>query len=145
MAINLLPPAYCGVGVAQYWGDHMFSFVVSIINAANISRWQVLSGILFCFCSVNLFAGQLNLVWNPSSGDVGGYRLYYGQASGNYTSIINVGNQTSFTVAGLTAGVTYYFAVIAYNSTNTIESGFSNEVSATIPLSSSLIMASGFE
>ena len=123
----------------------MFNFVLSATNAANILPWQVLSTILFCFYSANLFAEQVTLAWNPSAGNVGGYRLYYGQTSGHYTSNINIGNQTSYTVVGLTAGTTYYFAVTAYNSAATTESSFSNEVSTTIPVSSNQVMADGFE
>ena len=122
----------------------MFNFVAAI-NAANILPWQGLSAILFCFYSANLFAGQATLAWDPSTGNVGGYRLYYGQTSGNYMSNINTGNQTSHTVAGLTAGITYYFAVTAYDSADTIESGFSNEVSMTIPASTNVVMTDGFE
>ena len=126
-------------------GAHMFSFVVSMIDAANVSRWRVLLGILFCFYSSNLFAGQVTLAWNPTSGNVGGYRLYYGQASGNYTSTIKISNQTRYTVVGLTAGKTYYFAITAYDNADTLESGFSNEVSTTISVSTNLVMTDGFE
>ena len=127
------------------WGLLMFSFVVSMVNAANISPWRALLVILLCFYSANLFAEQITLAWNPSAGNVGGYRLYYGQASGSYTSPITVGNQTSHTITGLAAGTTYYFAVTAYDSADTMESGYSNEVSATIPVSNNVVMIDGFE
>lgn len=69
------------------------------------------------------------LEWNPSpSPAVAGYHLYYGTASGNYTANIEVGNVTTMTVFGLSSGVTYYFAMTAYD-TNGAESGFSNEAS----------------
>jgi PKD repeat protein len=45
----------------------------------------------------------------------------------------SMGNQTSYTLTGLNDGATYYFAAKAYNSGKTTWSGFSNQVSATIP------------
>jgi hypothetical protein len=78
-------------------------------------------------------AGQVTLAWDANTeSTVGGYQLYYGQASGNYTDSVDVGKQTSYALAGLQVGKTYYFAVKAYNTARTIWSGFSNEVSHTI-------------
>lgn len=59
-----------------------------------------------------------------------GYNIHVGTASGLYTRILTVGNVTSYTVDGLTMGVTYYFTVTAHNSAG--ESQFSNEVSKSI-------------
>ncbi len=67
--------------------------------------------------------------------DVAGYRLYYGTASQIYTVTNDVGNVTTNTVSGLVGGVTYFFAVRAYNTIG-LESDFSNEVSYTPRLSS---------
>ena len=47
--------------------------------------------------------------------DLAGYKLYYGQASKKYDSVIDVGNSTSHTLFGLMAGNTYFFAVRAYD------------------------------
>ena len=87
--------------------------------------WMIL---LLAFLANPAFAGQVSLAWNASSGPVSGYKVYYGTASGNYASNLNVGNTTTATVASLADGSTYYFAVKAYDSTGN-ESGFSNEVS----------------
>ncbi|MEY4917031.1 MAG: hypothetical protein RL616_944 [Verrucomicrobiota bacterium] len=66
--------------------------------------------------------------WNRSPDPkVTGYRIYYGTSSGHYLISYPTGNLTSNTVAGLTAGVTYFFAVTAYG-TNGIESPFSEEI-----------------
>ncbi|HRF64106.1 MAG TPA: PKD domain-containing protein [Candidatus Competibacter sp.] len=89
-----------------------------------------LSILVFLF-STNVFAGQVNLAWNASTSTVSGYKVYYGTASGNYASNVNVGNATTSTVSNLTDGSTYYFAVKAYDSAGN-ESGFSNEVSQTM-------------
>ena len=79
---------------------------------------------------VNLPGTSVALAWNPSQGTVTGYRVSYGTTSGQYTNTIGVGNTTSYTVANLLSGSTYYFAVQAYN---TAGSGpYSSEVSVTL-------------
>lgn len=86
--------------------------------------------ILMCCFTNAVFAGQVTLAWDPSSSsDVGGYKVVYGQSSGAYTSEVDVGKQTSNTVANLDDSKTYYFAVRAYNTDKTVESANSNEVS----------------
>lgn len=54
--------------------------------------------------------------------------VYYGKAPGVLPLSVDAGNLTSFTVSGLLDD-TYYFAVKAYDTGHTVESGFSNEVS----------------
>ncbi len=75
-------------------------------------------------------AGQVTLAWNASSGATG-YQVHYGTASGSYTNNANAGNTTTYTVANLADGKTYYFAVKAYDGAGN-QSGFSNEVSTTL-------------
>jgi hypothetical protein len=73
---------------------------------------------------------QVILGWNTNpEPDLAGYKVYVGTASGIYSSPLDVGNITSFTVTGLTPGTAYYFAVSAYD-LNGYESSWSNEVSA---------------
>jgi len=68
------------------------------------------------------------LNWNPNlDTSVTGYRVYYGTASGNYSSSVNVGNVTNNAVAGLASGITHFFAITAYNAVGD-ESPFSSEV-----------------
>ncbi len=77
----------------------------------------------------------LTLAWDPSPDlDVAGYFFYWGTASGQYTTRTNVGNATTNTISGLVAGVTYFFAVTAYSSTDGLESPFSDEISYTPPV-----------
>jgi hypothetical protein len=75
-------------------------------------------------------AAQVTLAWNQNSEpDVIGYKVYYGNASGDYDWWIDVGNVTTFTVTNLSDGLTYNFAVTAYDSSNPpLESTYSNEV-----------------
>ncbi len=77
--------------------------------------------------SVKAEAASVTLGWDAAAG-VSGYKLYRGTASGSYTTSVNVGNQTSYTLSDLASGTTYYFAVTAYDSSQE-ESGYSNEVS----------------
>ncbi len=78
------------------------------------------------------WAGTAILSWNANSeSDLAGYRVYYGE-SRPYSQRLDVGNVTSYTVGGLLERRTYYFVVTAYDTQNS-ESGYSNEVSKTIP------------
>src|SRR4029450_4267868 len=84
-------------------------------------------------CDPNL--GTATLQWDaPTTNvdgspltDLGGFKLHYGTASGNYGASVDVGNQTSFTVRDLQPGNTYFFVVSAYDISGD-QSGFSNEV-----------------
>ena len=75
------------------------------------------------------------LSWTAPTGTVSGYRVYYGTASGAYEQVLGSGafaGTTNFTVADLTAGHTYYFAVTAINVAG-VESAYSNEATKLIP------------
>lgn len=76
-------------------------------------------------------AQDVRLGWGASpDSDVAGYKVYYGLASRTYTTSINTGKTTSYTLSGLATG-TYYFAVTAYDLSGN-ESAFSNEVSKSV-------------
>jgi hypothetical protein len=77
---------------------------------------------------------SVTLAWDPSpDASVVGYHLYVGAASQVYTQVIDAGNLTTKAVSSLSAGVTYYFALTAYDGSG-LESAFSEEISYTIPL-----------
>src|SRR5215471_9428230 len=81
---------------------------------------------------------SVTLAWNPSpASNIAGYRLYLGLSSGNYATSLDVGATTNATLANLTPGTTYFFAVTAYD-TNRLESPFSGEISYTVPIVSNL-------
>jgi len=75
---------------------------------------------MFLVLTVPGLAGILpavNLAWNANpESDIAGYELSYGTASRTYRTNLDVGLKTRTSVSGLSAGVTYYFAVFAYNS-----------------------------
>ncbi len=98
---------------------------------------QLLFAVLFVLAgSGTLLAADVTLQWDANTEtDLAGYKLYYGTAPGVYGSPIVVGKVTTYTLTGVAPG-TYYFAVTAYNNTG-VESGFSNEVTTTIPATTS--------
>ena len=76
----------------------------------------------------------VTLLWDPNiETDLAGYRLYYGNESGVYPYVIDVGNTETCTVTRLQQGQTYYFTATAYN-TAQLESSYSSEVVYTVPL-----------
>lgn len=79
-----------------------------------------------------VFIGHAVLSWHPNTDDdLAGYKIHYGTAPRTYGPPADVGNVTTHTVGRLQVGVTYYFAVTAYDAAGN-ESGFSNEVRQTI-------------
>ena len=80
-----------------------------------------------------LASDSVTLAWSPSpSPDVAGYYVYYGVASGIYTSKIFAGNTNSVTLSNLVAGTTYYFVVTCFDTAGD-ESVPSNEATYTVP------------
>ena len=76
---------------------------------------------------------QVTLAWEPSSDAAAvGYKLYWGTESRQYALLTDVGNSTSEVVSNLQDGVTYYFAVTAYDNQGS-DSAYSNEVSYQAP------------
>lgn len=78
-------------------------------------------------------AAQISIAWDANTEpDLSGYRVYYGTSSGQYTTSVDVGNNTHCVISGLAPGVTYYFAATAYD-TEGNESGFSDEIVYSVP------------
>jgi hypothetical protein len=76
---------------------------------------------------------SVSLAWNSTAdSSVAGYALYYGAASGHYSTRVDVGTNTTATVPGLIEGSTNYFALTAYNAA-AVESPLSTEVSYLVP------------
>lgn len=80
------------------------------------------------FLPDNSFADSIALAWNPNSEpDLDGYRIYYGESSGNYAHMTDVGNTSSYRLSGLEPDTRYYVALTAYDIFDN-ESDFSDEV-----------------
>jgi hypothetical protein len=93
------------------------------------------TSLTFQLLSGRAHAAQVTLAWNANTDpDLQAYKVYSGTASRTYSSNCNVGNSTNSTISGLTAGITYYFAVTALDTAGN-ESGYSGEVSYTVPTS----------
>ena len=111
-----------------------------MINIINTSCRYIKAAALY-FLLIPLFiivtnthshADDVTLAWDPNSEpDLAGYVLYWGTSSRSYTFSDDVGNSTTHTVPGLSAGQTYYFTVTAYDTASN-ESGYSNEVVYTV-------------
>lgn len=73
-------------------------------------------------------AATVTVAWDPNTeSDLAGYVVSYGTQSGVYSTSVDVGNTTSWTVTTLAAGQRYYFVVQAYN-TSGLFSPYSDEV-----------------
>ena len=106
--------------------SHYFSFAkIGLILTSRLG----LSIILVMASASTLFAQQApqaTIAWNADSGTVAGYDVYYGLSTGNYTTTVNAGNNTTTTLQNLSSP-TYYIAVTAYDSSGN-QSGFSPEL-----------------
>ena len=77
-------------------------------------------------------AGSLQVSWSAvSDSRVAGYKIKYGTTSRTYTTSVNSGLSTTQTLQNLTQGTTYYFVVVAYDSTG-VEGTASSEVAGTV-------------
>ena len=75
---------------------------------------------------------NVSLQWNANTGtNTLGYYLYFGTSSSNYSSKVDVGNNTTATITGLTGkSTTFYFTATAYDN-NRMESPPSNQAQFT--------------
>jgi hypothetical protein len=86
------------------------------------------ASVIVVLVGVQAKAAQVTLAWDEGTDtNVVGHRVYYGTASRNYDVSVDTGNVTTYAVTGLSEGLTYYFAVTAYD-ISYHESAYSNEV-----------------
>jgi hypothetical protein len=86
---------------------------------------------LALFCARNADAAIVTLEWDPPVDTVTtGYIVLYGNTPGSYAFQVDTGLTTRFAVHGLADGVTYYFAVLAYDTAGLV-SDVSPEISTT--------------
>jgi hypothetical protein len=91
------------------------------------------ASLLFFHLSSTAMGQTVLFGWSPNSEpDLAGYKLYVGNQSRSYFQATNVGLATTFEVNGLQPGVSYYFALTAFN-TSGLESDFTPELTYTIP------------
>jgi hypothetical protein len=102
----------------------------SRLNTPLYAKILVVAAVVLTFfiLPVLAYSTEVMLAWDPNDeDDLAGYKIYYGTSSGNYSSSVDVGDTTEYTVAGLNDGVTYYFAATAYDTSDN-ESDYSVEV-----------------
>lgn len=89
---------------------------------------------MLCLLTAGEAAAQsITIAWDPNvEPDVTGYMVHYGTAPDRYDGIVDVGPQTTWTLAQTAPGNTYYFRVLAYTLTG-LRSNLSTQVSETIP------------
>jgi hypothetical protein len=106
------------------------------MKSRNKSRvgFIIVEMVMVALCSLGQAAESVPLGWDPSPDpNVAGYALYYGTASGVYTTRLDAGTNTLLEVAGLQEGQTYYFVVTAYDAVGN-ESAPSGELALTVPV-----------
>jgi hypothetical protein len=99
-----------------------------------INKWLKIGTMVVFMFQLTLIAhaSGVKMSWQANTeSDLAGYKVYYGTASGTYQNVVDVGNFATAEVDGLTKDATYYFALTAYNTSGN-ESGYSEEVQATI-------------
>lgn len=103
--------------------------IVNILNSLPALRSFI--RFLPLFLAAEVLAGTATVSWDANTeSDIAGYRVHYGTVSNPYSSLVDVPS-TSATIKGLKRGVTYTFAVTAYN-TSGVESEYSTPISLTI-------------
>lgn len=134
-----------GLRATKYGSNRLSSLFQSIAGKFQaFSRFPIIATlqvllttlVLAVMAPVCQAAGNVTLAWDAgNTPGLRGYKIYYGTASGVYTNWIEVGNVTQYAVGELLSGLTYYFAVTAFDENN--ESGYSDEISYTVPLADS--------
>ncbi|MBW2164519.1 MAG: fibronectin type III domain-containing protein [Deltaproteobacteria bacterium] len=107
-------------------------------------KFNRLTPFLFFLCLILMLpviaqAASITITWDRNQEpDIAGYRIYYGTRSGQYKNSMIVYDsatqplQLSYTVAGLSEGTTYYFALKTFDQAGQ-ESDYSVETSQNIP------------
>ena len=94
-----------------------------------VTSIPLVSLVLLALFPSRLAASVLTLAWSGNiENDLAGYKAYFGTRSGDYDSVIDVGNVTQYTIRGLEPETRYYVALTAYDASRN-ESDFSEEVS----------------
>lgn len=85
------------------------------------------------FLATSVYGMGIRVTWAPNSEeDLAGYKVYYGNASGSYTTNVDVGNICIYDIKDVPEKTTYYIAVTAYDTSGN-ESGYSQEAFINTP------------
>lgn len=121
--------AYNNGGTA--WTTFGSSYISAITKAVSDTKPIAPSSM-----SVSTTTNSVSVFWNDNSSNEVGFNLYRWSGS-TWTKIATLGiNSTSYTDTGLASGVTYYYAVEAYNNIGaawtTFGSGYISAITATL-------------
>ena len=85
--------------------------------AINNTLIKIVMVIFIATISLAGMVSAANLVWDPSSGTVEGYKVYYGTSASNPSTSVDAGAVTQYSIESLplSENVQYYFCVSAYN------------------------------
>ena len=109
-------------------------------------KFYVLTPFLFALCLILMlpviaWSAAITMTWDRNQEpDIAGYRIYYGTQSGIYDNTVtiydsaNLPLERSYTVDGLSEGVTYYFALKTFDQAGQ-ESDYSVEASQNTSMS----------
>jgi hypothetical protein len=124
-----------GVAAGDFNGDGRLDLAVANFSSNNVSIMLHLPQPATNLVVSGVTTGQVGLSWASSlSTGIAGYNVYRGTTSGGPYVPINSGVVIASTFTDLTvgSGTTYFYVVTAVDA-STLESVFSNEVSATAP------------
>jgi len=144
IANNCLPAALKAVKWSVADQSQYINLPVSRIFSGHAAAWLARIWVAMIFVVVLLqgrvSASQVTLGWTASTDtNIVGYNIYYGTASGVYSTKISLGNATTLTISNLLPGVTYYFNATAVDAAGD-ESGFSGETVYTVPAPATLTL-----
>ena len=107
-----------------------------LIRITKSRTWILIGGIALLLhgALATVAAANVTLAWDRNSdSDISGYKVYYGTSSRTYPFVLDSGNTTTQFIDNLQSGITYYFAVTAYNADGQ-ESDFSGELPYPVPV-----------
>jgi hypothetical protein len=139
-----LNPSSLGVTTANYIGKSQFSdpylngkvdeFRVynGALSASQVAALAIPAAPASLKATAQQTAGTIKLTWTQSTSlNITTNNIYRATVSGGpYTRVASIAATTSYTNSGLISRTTYYYVVTAVSSTG-VESGYSNQASAT--------------
>lgn len=96
---------------------------------------KFVSFLLFLLIVPSMCLGYtLTISWDQNSeSDLAGYKLFVGNASGNYPNVIKLGTVNTYTINDAIPGAIYYITIKAFDNIGN-ESSPSTEVNASVPI-----------
>jgi hypothetical protein len=152
-AVVVPPPATNRVALT--WGSLGSGTRYYVQTSTNLLTWTAATNTTATNVSLAFIGGQarmfrlwasnappqsITLAWDPSPSTniIANYNVYYGSLSATYTNVVAAGTNTTVSIFNLVDSTTYYFATTAVD-TSGLESDYSTEVSALIPVRLSVI------